>query len=140
MLATINWRPAIENSQVETDQIFPAEILALATRHVDTNKLPPRYLGDANGVLGVTVVSSTPNAKVRVSIKVDRVADESGLDVTIPEANQQYEIWPTIRFDTRALARTRESFPTTVLFSVFVNGASAEGARKTKTKEKTLVQ
>jgi hypothetical protein len=43
MLATIKWRPAIENSQVDTDQIFPAEILALATRHVDENKLPPKY-------------------------------------------------------------------------------------------------
>jgi len=119
---TIKWWPIVENTSVETDQVFPAEILSLATRHVQT--LPPRYLGDPNSVFGVAIVSSVPDVRVRVSVKVDRLAVESNFETTISEANQQFEVWPTIRFDTRSLARIRESFPTTALFSVFVNGVS----------------
>jgi len=117
---TVKWQPVIENTSIDTDQVFPAEILALATRH--PQKLPPRYLGDPNSVLGISLVSSAADVKVRVSVKVDRLAEESSFEATIPEANQTYEIWPTIRFDTRALARIRESFPTTALFTVSVNG------------------
>jgi len=116
---TLKWQPVIENTSIDTDQVFPAEILALATRH--PQNVPPRYLGDPNGVLGISLVSSAPDVKVRVSVKVDRLADESSFEATIPEANQPYEIWPTIRFDTRVLARIRESFPTTALFTVSVN-------------------
>ena len=120
----IKWQPVIENTTVDVDEIFPAEILALASRHVQQQP-PPRYLGDPNGALGVVLVSPKADAKVRVSIKVDRLAEESTFETTLPEANQQYEIWPTIRFDTRALARIRESFPTTAVFSVSIDGASA---------------
>lgn len=117
---TVKWQPVIENTSIDTDQVFPAEILALATRH--PQKMQPRYLGDPNSVLGISLVSSAPDVKVRVSVKVDRLAEESSFEATIPEANQPFEVWPTIRFDTRALARIRESFPTTALFTVSVNG------------------
>jgi hypothetical protein len=118
---TIKWQPVVENTSVDVDEVFPAEILALSARRVQ-QKAPERYLGDPNGVLGVVLVSSAADVKVRVSIKVDRLADESSFEAVIPEANQPYEIWPTIRFDTRALAKILESFPTTALFSVSVNG------------------
>src|SRR6266404_1563904 len=119
----VKWEPVIENTAVDVGEIFPAEILAVAGRHAQ--KAPPaHYLGDPNSPLGIVLVSSTAGLKVRVSIKIDRLAEESSFDATIPEANQQYEVWPTIRFDTRALARIRESFPTTALFSVSVDGVS----------------
>lgn len=121
---TLKWEPAIENTRVEVDELFPAEILAVAARRVHGN-VPPRYLGDPNGALGVVLVSPTAGVNVRVTIKVDGLAEESSFEATIPEANQQYELWPTMRFDTRALARMRESFPTTALFSVSVNGTPA---------------
>jgi hypothetical protein len=117
---TIRWSPIVESSSVDTNQIFPAEILALANRRVE--RLPARYLGDPNGVLGVRIVSSTPDTHIRISIKVDRLAEETSFETTIPEANQEYEIWPTVRFDTRVLARIREAFPTTVVFSASANG------------------
>ncbi len=119
----VKWEPVIENTAVDVGEIFPAELLAVAGRHAQ--KAPPaHYLGDPNSPLGIVLVSSTAGLKVRVSIKIDRLAEESSFDATIPEANQQYEVWPTIRFDTRALARIRESFPTTALFSVSVDGVS----------------
>jgi hypothetical protein len=113
----------IENSSVDTDQVFPAEILALAARRVQ-EKAPPRYLGDPNSALGVVLVSSSADVRVRVSVKVDGLAEESIFEGPIPDANEQYEIWPTIRFNTRALAKIQESFPTTAVFSVSVNGVA----------------
>jgi len=121
---TIKWQPVIENTSVDVDEIFPSKILALAGRHPQ-QKVPPRYLGDPDGALGVLLVSSKANVSVRVSIKVDRLAEGSSFEATIPEADQQYEIWPTIRFDTRALAKIREPFPTTAIFSISADGVSA---------------
>lgn len=116
------WHPIIDNDSVDTNQLFPAEILSLANR--PAGKVPARYLGDPNSFLGVVVVSPTSGVHLHVSVKVDRLADESTLDVTIPESNQPYEIRPTIRFDTRALVRIRESFITTAIFSVSSDGVS----------------
>jgi len=109
---------------VDTDQLFPAEILAVAARRVK-EKAPARYLGDPNSALGVLLTSSAADVHVRVSVKVDGLAEQSSFETTIPEANQQYEIWPTIRFNTRTLAKIQESFPTTAVFSVSVNGVAA---------------
>jgi hypothetical protein len=120
----VKWQPAIENSSVDTDQLFPAEILAVAARRVK-EKAPARYLGDPNSALGVLLTSSAADVHVRVSVKVDGLAEQSSFETTIPEANQQYEIWPTIRFNTRTLAKIQESFPTTAVFSVSVNGVAA---------------
>jgi hypothetical protein len=116
--AQLQWSPIVEFD----NQLFPATILALATKHV--NNLPPTYLGDPNGALGVAITSLTPGARVRVSVKVDRLADESTLETVLADANRQYEIFPPIRFDTRALAKIREAFPTTAVFSVSAGGVS----------------
>jgi hypothetical protein len=116
--ANANWSPIVEID----DQLFPAEILALATRRVQN--LPPTYLGDPNGVLGVAVVSPTPGARIRVSIRVDRLAEESSFEGTIPEASRQYDVYPVMRFDPHALAGIREAFPAIAVFSVWLDGAA----------------
>jgi hypothetical protein len=121
-IETLRWRPLIHSSSVTTDEIFPATILALAT--APSRASQPTYIGDPNGALGVTVESPTPNTHVQVSVKVDQLSEVSTLEATLPQANRAYEIWPKIRFDARALASVRESFPTTAVFSVAVDGAA----------------
>jgi hypothetical protein len=76
------------------------------------------------------VTPVTPNTHVQVVIKVDQLSELSTFDGVLPDAGRTYEIWPKIRFDARALAHVRESFPTTALFSVSVDGApSAQQSR-----------
>src|SRR5437899_3301099 len=97
----LQWSPIVEFD----NQLFPSTILALATKRVE--KIPPTYLGDPNGSIGVNIMSPTPGVRVRVSVKVDRLADESTLESVLTDANRQYEIFPSIRFDTRPLTRLR---------------------------------
>jgi len=118
------WRAVVHSSAVQTDDIFPAEVLALASRLARPTS--PWYLGDPNGVLGVQIASPSPNARARVSITVDRFAEESVLEVNLPEAGRTYEVWPKVRFDARALAAVREPIPATALFSVSIDGGAAE--------------
>jgi hypothetical protein len=125
----VRWSPIVESSSVDTDEVFPAEMLALAMRHVQ--KVRPTYLGDPNSVLGVKVVTATPNAHIRVLVKADRLVAESSFETSIPEANREYEIWPSLRFDSHTLTRIQESFPTTAVFTVFVNGVSVGEQTKT---------
>jgi hypothetical protein len=155
----LTWQPLITSSSVvANDELFPAQVLAVATlrpiagaargasaptpepqgkaavilseiaKALGRSSEPPRQVapgrfGDPNGVLGVTVTSARPGAEVRVSIKVDRFSEESALTVVIPEANTPVEIWPTMRYDTRALAATRATIPTTAVFTMSMDGA-----------------
>jgi hypothetical protein len=77
------------------------------------------------------VTSHTPNARVQVTITVDRLSEASTFDATLPHANRAYEIWPTIRFDMRALAGIREAFPATAHFTVAVDGVQVGQQSKT---------
>jgi hypothetical protein len=118
--AAAQWRPLIYSSSIATEEIFPAEILALAMR--PSAQVQPHYLGDPNGMFGVAIASPTANARVNVTITVDHLSQASTFEAVLPEANRPYEVWPTMRYDTRALAGVRESFPATAHFMVSVNG------------------
>jgi len=72
-------------------------------------------------MLGVKILNPAAGARVRVSVGVDHLAAESAFDGTLPEANEWYEVWPTIQFDTPSLVHMGEPFPTTAVFSVWVN-------------------
>ena len=118
--AVAQWRPLIHSSSIATDEIFPAEMLALAMRPV--MHVEPGYIGDPNGMFGIAMTSSTANTRVRVTITVDTLSQASTVDAVLPEANRPYEVWPTMRYDTRALASVRQSFPATAHFAVSING------------------
>ena len=109
------WSPIVEFD----NQLFPAAILALATKRVERQS--NTYLGDPNGPLGVQIVSATPG-RVKVSIRIDRLAAESSFEGVLQEPNTRYEIFPSMRFDATTLAKVREPFPTTAVFSVWLNG------------------
>jgi hypothetical protein len=118
------WRSVVHSSAVQTNEIFPSVVLALSSR--PSRPSSPSYLGDSNGVLGVQIVSPWANARARVSIKVDQFAENSVLEVNLPVAGRTYEVWPKLRFDSRALAAVREPIPTTALFSVSIDGGAAQ--------------
>ena len=118
--AQIQWRPLVYSSSVNTDQIFPAEILALAARPITNGRAT--YLGDPNGVFGIEITSAIPNVRVEVSITVDQLAQASTFEAVIPQASRAYEVWPKVRFDMKALSQARQPFPTTVVFALSVDG------------------
>jgi len=116
VVESLRWSPLIEFD----NQIFPAVILGMSTRRIE--KLPPNYLGDPNGSLGIEFVNPHPGARVKVSIKVDGLGEESTFEGATPDDQGRLEIFPSMRFDSRSLARVQESFPTTATFRVWTDG------------------
>jgi hypothetical protein len=112
------WTPIVEMG----DELFPALALSLASLRV--NKQSPTHVGDPAGFFGVRITCPTGSTRVRVTITIDGLSQESSLEATLPQPDQQYTVYPRIRFDVRALARTRESHPTTVVFAVSANGVN----------------
>lgn len=119
----VDWHALIHSSTIATDEIFPSEILAMAMRPVP--RVQPGYLGDPNGMFGIVMTNPAPNTRVRVTVTVDQLSQASTFEAILTDANRTYELWPTMRYDTRILAGTRQSFPATAHFAVSVNGRPA---------------
>jgi hypothetical protein len=118
----ITWRPliGIEESSGDAGQIFPAAVLSLAS--LSQQSQPANVIGNRLGMLGVSIVGNVPGTRVRVTARVDGLAQESGIDAVLADAQKEYRVWPTIRWDTRALLWLHEPRPATVAFSVSVDG------------------
>jgi hypothetical protein len=114
------WDPKID------DTIFPAVILSTSS----LQGMKSDVIGDQHSVVGIVIKPHLPNARVHVEVRVDGLSESSSYDATLGEINQQYTVSPTVRFDTRKLAALEQPVPTTVVFSVKVNGADL--GQKTK--------
>ncbi|HSY99907.1 MAG TPA: hypothetical protein VK788_10445 [Terriglobales bacterium] len=69
----------------------------------------------------IRIKSSAPLTRVHVEVKVDGFSEVSSCDATLENADQQYLIAPTIRWDTGKLAFVDQPVPTTVVFDVKAN-------------------
>jgi hypothetical protein len=128
----VKWEPVVISSGVlPTTDLFPAQVLAMAARR--GGKPRARSIGDTNGVLGVVATTAKAGASVKVTIRLDGFAEDSTLTATLSEAQQAYELWPTIRFDSRALALLRQSVPATAVFSISVDGVAQPDVTRTLT-------
>jgi hypothetical protein len=114
---------------VAEETIFPAVIVSTASI---SSKRPAAnsVLGDSRSVARILIKPSVANARVHVEVRVDGLSEDSSYDATLGAAGQQYAIAPTIRFDMRKLLSLEQPFPTTVMFSVKVNGSDL--GQKTK--------
>lgn len=111
---TSQWSP------IWNRELFPCVVISTASKRViQTN---PMQIGDPLGAFGVSIVSPQAETRVRVTIRVDGLSEDSSLETTLPLASQNYFVRPRMRFDVRKLVRVRELFPTTVVFSVTANG------------------
>lgn len=101
------------------NELYPSYVLAVSgLRNVE---LPPEYIGDPAGIVEVWMVSSVPNAKVHIEIKINGWVSPSELDAVLPVAGKRYRLAPYLRFDFRLLAETNQSYPAQVDYSVKVN-------------------
>ena len=88
------------------NELYPSYVLAVSgLRNVG---LPPEYIGDLTGIVEVWMVSSVPNAKVHIEIKVAGWVSPSELDAVLPVAGKRYRLAPYLRFDFRLLAETNQ--------------------------------
>ena len=116
--AVAQWEPFFDFD----GELYPSVVLAMSGR---TMKTPggKNYFGDPLGFAEVKIRPAVPNAQAHVEIQIEGVSQTSALDVTLPEAGQDYRIAPLLRYDYSRLAATEQSIPATVTYSVKVNGS-----------------
>lgn len=115
----VSWRPDIEFD----GQLFPAFVLAMANRKVTPTD--PSYIGDPNGVIGIRARATRPDTHFRLSVAVDGLSAASTLEGTLKEADKEYRVFPRVRYDSRALMRIGQSYPTNVVISVSAEGGGS---------------
>ena len=122
----LNTKVATWEAKFEFDnELYPSYVLTVSGLRMA--ELPSEYIGDPTGIAEVWIVSSVPNAKVHVEIKVEGWANLSELDAVLPVAGKRYRLAPYLRYDFRLLAKTNQSYPAQVEYSVKVNDIDLGG-------------
>lgn len=120
--AEVEWKP---ESNMD-GQLFPSLILATATVRPDDEEEPdPNVLGDAYGLLGISIKAPSANAKVKVTVRENEVISTSSWSGTLAEAGGQYWVAPRINYKFGPLRNAHQQVPLNVTFDVVVNGKSA---------------
>lgn len=115
--SVVKWEPFFNLD----GELYPSIVLATSGRTLTTTSGKNSF-GDPLGFAGIKIRTATPNAQVHVEIQVEGVSQTSAMDVTLPQAGQDYRIVPLIRYDYSRLAAIDQSIPATVTYSVKVNG------------------
>ncbi|MGF7215762.1 hypothetical protein GGR92_001902 [Spirosoma lacussanchae] len=113
-----SWKP-----YHELGDLYPSYAIAVANLVPDGDKRA-YSLGDPNGFMGITLTTSQPNTKVRLELRCDDVLNLFApvvLEVTAPEAGQEYLITPLIPFSPSRLATLRQATTTYVTYNVIIN-------------------
>lgn len=113
--ATVTWEPGLPQ------QAFPALILARGgtTRKIENSPV----LCDPQSMFRVRVKSATRATRVHVEAKVDGFfLDVASCDAVLENANREYIVAPTPRWDFHKLAYNDQPYPATVTVSVKANG------------------
>lgn len=104
-------------------QLYPAVILELEGSTLRFKKgIAAGYIGDPLGMAGVKIRCLKAGEHVTVTATVDGLSQPSSLEATLSNVGQYYYIFPVIRYDTAKLRAISESYPTTIEYSVSVEG------------------
>jgi hypothetical protein len=108
-------------------ELFPSVIVSTTAYCKYLPQGDEYQLGDKQGVITVRIRSTTPNSKVRVTLAETPYFAESSTEQTLPEANEDYWIAPTIRYDHEKLASLKQPVANLVLkVTVVLNGETRE--------------
>lgn len=113
--SAVTWEPALP------PQAFPALILARGgtARKIENSSV----LCDPQSMFRVRVKSPAPATRVHVEANVDGFfLGAASCDAVLENANQEYIVAPTPRWDFHKLAFNDQPYPATVIVSVKANG------------------
>lgn len=115
------WEPEFDMDR----QLYPSMILELEGNSARLAQHSTAYsIGDPIGMAGIKVVCQSAGEQVSVQVGIDGLSNMSTLTTTLQQPGHDYYIYPVIRYDTAKLERVSESYPTTVEYSVQVDGKS----------------
>jgi hypothetical protein len=116
----VAWKPKCNMD----NNLFPSLILATATVRPDTedDEPNPDLLGDAYGLLGVSLKAPAAGAKVKVTVRENSLMAASSWSGELPKAGETYFVAPKVNYKFDQLRRARQQVPLNVTFAVEVNG------------------
>lgn len=109
------WQPIIEMDGL----VFPSLILATAT--MKQPPTPPTYVGDPQGLFGISITSPKDDCSVDLTIQVDEIAPSAEYEVTLPRKGVTYEIFPSLEYRFDRLRRVIQPFPINIVFKVKID-------------------
>jgi hypothetical protein len=107
------------------DQLFPSFIIATATLKLPKEAIEDRaedeeVLGDAQGLLGVTMEANEDDVPVTVTISCGTIMEPSIFKGTLEKSGTTYTIFPKIKYKYDVLAKRSQPGPVTVTYKVQV--------------------
>ena len=112
------------------DQIFPSFVISTATMQLNSPK-DATILGDANGSIGIQVVSPSNQFPIRVSIEAGRYIHESHFSGKLPKRGETYWIYPKLDYDFEALRGLSQQIPVNLHVSVQLGDVPPQTQLKT---------
>jgi hypothetical protein len=121
--ARIQWEPAIGMDA----QIFPSYIVSTATMRLpqeDDVEEDPFVLGEALGLVGVSMEHVPAGSSIKVEIKPNAVMEASVFQGRASAGAGDYEVYPKINYKFDTLLDWRQPMPMNIVMEVFVGGRS----------------
>lgn len=118
-------------------QLFPSLVVATATMASEADATARGVIGDAHGVVGVTLTARRAGEAVRVTVSLPGLARESVLEARLPEAGRRYELYPLVQWDYARLRALRQPAPETVVFRLERDGEPA-GTRSERVRVRAI--
>src|SRR5215510_7845869 len=127
----VSWEPSVDMD----GQLFPSFIFATSTIRLDKIKQNqnqnPYYFGDRTGHVGITIVSPSADARIRVQVKLPNIAEPAIFDGILKEKGKQYSIFPNITYRYDALLAIKQPRTIPVTFSLYINGSRVGSKTRT---------
>lgn len=105
---------------------YPSYALAvtnIADSTGDGNDEP--NIGDPNGIMGIVFTPDRDDTRIRLQLtcaSTPKLFSPVTLDVTLPEADEEYRITPALVFDQAKLASIRQFMTASITYTLTING------------------
>jgi len=115
---SVRWEPVLRMG----DEFYPSFVLATATMPKKEQARQPKFiLGDARGLMGISVISSFPKASVRLVVKIDQLRTTGRYEGVLREEGKTYRVFPTMQYRYDDLLKIRQLVPVNVTFDLYIN-------------------
>jgi hypothetical protein len=82
-------------------------------------------IGITNGIIGITIKARKEQQKIKLTVRVPELAQESILNAVLPKDGKTYTLYPQIHWNFKKLRRLREPMPVFIEYQVELEGETA---------------